>query len=175
MSFGRVLIVGELNPHGADPRYALYHQPRNASGNRLRLIMGLSDLHYARMLDKTNLCTGKWSMKVARARASDLLGDRSIGVYVLLGRRVALAFQGQTFGGEPIKPFDSYEVPEGVQCGPMHVISLPHPSGRCRAWNEPGACDKARELLRYAAPHIPWGSWGSHPLRFDDARPRGST
>ena len=56
----RVLLVGEVNPYGADPRMALYHLPRGASGDRLREILGLDDATYIRRLSRVNLCTGRW-------------------------------------------------------------------------------------------------------------------
>ena len=39
----RPIIVGEANPYGGDPAYALYPIPENSAGGRLcRLIMALS-------------------------------------------------------------------------------------------------------------------------------------
>lgn len=32
----RLIIVGELNPYGSGPSWALHHLPRGASGDRLR-------------------------------------------------------------------------------------------------------------------------------------------
>lgn len=81
------LIVGELNPYGSDPRYALYHLPRHASGNRLREIMGLTDVEYSRGLDKVNLCVGRWSLTAARA-ACELLFKEQRPCFVLLGKKV---------------------------------------------------------------------------------------
>ena len=43
----KILLVGEANPYGEDPKYALFPQPRRAAGNRLRLIFGLTDLELA--------------------------------------------------------------------------------------------------------------------------------
>lgn len=70
-----LIIVGEVNPFGADPFFALYHLPRESSGNRLRVIWGLSDHVYAG-LTKVNLCTGRWSMPAARAAAYKLRKDK---------------------------------------------------------------------------------------------------
>jgi hypothetical protein len=38
------------------------------------------------------------------------------------------------------------------------MISIPHPSGLNRRWNEPGPVDHVRTLLRSIAPEIPWGT-----------------
>lgn len=32
MSERRIVLVGELNPYGADPQFALYPTPRHAAG-----------------------------------------------------------------------------------------------------------------------------------------------
>jgi hypothetical protein len=38
----KILLVGETNPYGGDPRYALYNEPSNSAGGRLqRLIFGI--------------------------------------------------------------------------------------------------------------------------------------
>lgn len=33
------------------------------------------------------------------------------------------------------------------------IILLPHPSGLCREWNEPGAYERARELVKAVYPY----------------------
>lgn len=140
-----VVVVGEVNPHGADPYFALYHLPRSSSGNRFRVIAGLSDADYLRCLARRNLCVGRWDNGVARRAAQELLAG-VFESFVLLGRRVA----------------DAFRVSYGFQVrglGNKLLLSLPHPSGRCRAWNEPGAVGRARELLRAHVPGVPWGSF----------------
>lgn len=140
----RVVVVGEVNPYGADPRLALYHLPRRASGDRLRVILGLSDADYLRHLARRNLCAGRWDCAVARRVAQSLL-EEDFSAYVLLGRRVAGAFR----------------VPYGFEVarrGLKTLVSLPHPSGLCRVWNEPGSTGRAREILRRHVLGVPWGA-----------------
>jgi hypothetical protein len=157
----RVLLVGELNPLGADPRLALYHLPRHSSGNRLRCIMGITDLEYYHQLDKANLCDGRWSAKVARERLAALVDARAPGgVVVLLGARVrgaALRFVEGRCGVRFDRDFFSVlDVWSGSQ---RRVFAfLPHPSGLCRLWNEPGAVTRARRLLAESAPWVAWGT-----------------
>lgn len=139
-----LVIVGEANPYGGDPRFALYHLPRNASGNRLREIMGLPD-HAYEQLTKVNLCPRAWSMKVARARAHELHQSAAGGVLVLLGAKVRDAFDGPDF-------FTVGRCLDG-----RTLVTLPHPSGLNRMWSEPGARERARALLREVAPEVPWG------------------
>jgi len=141
----RVVVVGEVNPYGADPSLALYHLPRRASGDRFRTIAGLSDADYLRHLARRNLCLGRWEARSARLAAQAVLGE-GFEVCVLLGRRVADAFGGNA----------SFYL---VQREGRLLLSLPHPSGRCRVWNEPWAAARAREVLRLAAPWVPWGTW----------------
>lgn len=138
-----VAIVGELNPYGADPRYALYHEPRNASGDRLRRILGLSVRSYV-PLAKYNLCSVEWSTSKARARAADIMAEHK--VIIALGAKVRTAFMYWRIGiPEPAGvPF--------VHQGNDHVmVALPHPSGLCRTWNDPGVVERARELVKLNA------------------------
>lgn len=127
----KLVFVGELNPYGADPYFALYHLPRNASGNRLREILGLTDVEYSKIA-KVNLCTGQWSAPAAR-RNADLLFGR-YAVIVGLGAKVRAALDGPEF----------FQVAE--RRGSLVAI-LPHPSGRNLLWNDDGARERARQLL----------------------------
>jgi len=148
----RVLLVGEMNPYGADPRYALYDEPASSAGGRMRrLVCGLHSRTYLR-LGRANLCTGKWSAPAARDRSGAMLSDNLDVVFVLLGRKVADAF-GFWNPGRVFDPFT--QVPKPV--GGHGYVALPHPSGLCRVWNEPGAFERARSLLRDACPDVPWG------------------
>ncbi|HUT79289.1 MAG TPA: hypothetical protein VM285_16435 [Polyangia bacterium] len=130
----KTLLVGEMNPYGADPAFALYPLPEHASGGRLARILGLHPREYLRTFDRVNLCTGKWSMRTARGEANRLNTLQESGRWdhmVLLGRKVCDAFCVR------YEPFTS--------CGSYLV--LPHPSGRCRAWSEAGAAERARALV----------------------------
>lgn len=62
MSDLRPILVGEANPYGGDPRYALYPLPENSAGGRLcRLILKLEVRQYLRSFDRRNLCaTKRW-------------------------------------------------------------------------------------------------------------------
>jgi hypothetical protein len=155
-----VLVVGELNPYGADPRAALYHLPRGASGDRLRVLLGLSDSAYARRLAKVNLCTGRWDIHAARARAAYLLDTSREEVIVLLGARVRDAFHR----GPDFFNTTTYHMPGFDD---RILLGLPHPSGRCLVWNDPAARRRATEALRALAP------WIYHEAVGDAARSTG--
>lgn len=140
-----VVVVGEDNPFGKDPRYALYHEPENSAGGRLRrLVMGLRVVSYHRYTVRYNLCAGKWSSKEAFSSASRLLETHPAppNTLVLLGAKVCRAFCVD------YAPFTLHD----------YGVILPHPSGRCRAWNNLGAFHVARRLLREARPDVPWGN-----------------
>jgi hypothetical protein len=124
------LLVGEANPYGADPYFALYPLPENASGGRLARILGLSEQRYLEAFDRRNLCPTAWSMKVARAEAAKILAEPERPV-VLLGAKVAKAF------GLPYAPFTRS----------ARLFLLPHPSGLNRIWNYRGSVERARELV----------------------------
>lgn len=129
----KVLLVGESNPYGSDPRFALYPAPPGCAGARLCAILGLTDGEYLRTFDRCNLLVGReWPIAAARRAASDLTAEYRI----LLGARVAAA-HGLTF-----EPFCN------VQDNGWRGVILPHPSGRSRLWNYwPQAQARARALV----------------------------
>lgn len=137
----RPLLVGEDNPYGSDPRYALYPEPQHSAGGRLcRLIMGLTVKQYIGSFDRANLCSRKWSIREARLTAQGLLGDpASRTAIVLLGAKVCSAFGFK---------FDPYLV--GASGVGYPLVILPHPSGRNLIWNQRGSYDRARAALREA-------------------------
>ncbi len=129
----KINLVGESNPYGFDPYYALYPAPDGCSGHRLCcLILGMQRRAYIDLFYRVNLCVGKWSAKAARERAEALL--TCPGRWVLLGAKVSAAFK---------VPFVPFEISEGGT-----ILVLPHPSGLCRLWNEPGAIDRARAAMQ---------------------------
>lgn len=132
----RVLLVGEVNPYGADPAFALYPRPRWSAGGRLCALLGMRPAEYREAFDRCNLLAGpKWSAPAARRAAEGLTATHR----VLLGSRVAAAH------GLKFEPFTTARDP-GWGGGWVAVI-LPHPSGRSRLWSDAGAADHARRLV----------------------------
>jgi hypothetical protein len=132
------LLVGEANPYGGDPYYALYPAPDRCSGHRLCcLILGMRRADYLREFDRKNLCPHKWNLREAKQHAEQLLdSDRSI---VLLGAKVTSAF------GMNFTPFNIFG---------GRLLVLPHPSGLCRMWSVPDAFERARRLVAEVLPTI---------------------
>jgi hypothetical protein len=137
------LIVGEWNPYpDKDDAFALYPSPEGCSGHRLCcLILGMRRATYLESFDRCNLVNGeKWTMKAARAKATELAEKRPR--VILLGSKVCSAF------GVPFKPFEVAESPL------KFAIVLPHPSGLCRLWNLDNAFAKARDAVAAFVPEV---------------------
>lgn len=157
----RPLLIGEQNPYQSDPRlaqrFALYPDPPGCAGWRLcHKVMQLEEGDYLTRFDRVNLCDGKWSVREARRKADDI--SRDARTYVLFGAKVSSVF-GWLLNREDFKPFTRYEEAAHVHVPrlsplslrrPRSYIILPHPSGLSRAWNEPGAFERARAVLREA-------------------------
>lgn len=134
----KVVLVGESNPYGADPAFALYPAPDGCSGHRLCcLIFGMQRARYLDVFERVNLCAGAWSMAEARRKADEIMSEEDARV-ILLGAKVSKAFD---------VPFVPFEIYEGGT-----VLVLPHPSGLNRMWGLPGAIDKARAAMTAFVP-----------------------
>lgn len=138
----KILLVGELNPYGADPEYALYPLPVHASGARLQAILGLTLRQYLKEHDRVNLCTGEWNPRVAVEHAQTIHAGRADGTGVVLcGVKVAAAFRrAAAFTASEFTPLSLAEHNK------IHYCVLPHPSGLNRMWNVPEVAEKARAL-----------------------------
>lgn len=147
-----IILVGEDNPYGSDPRYALYDEPKHSAGGRLRrMVFGIPKRVYfdRELFERGNLCTGKWKMKEARQQAYAVLRERPDATIIMFGRKVATAFSPLVGARTP--PLECFEVRD-------RLMSLPHPSGLNRQWADPETLKAVRYLLTAHLPHIPWGS-----------------
>lgn len=150
----RFLLVGELNPISSDPRHALHCAPAGCSGHRLQSrILALPARTYLSVW-RTNLCVGQWDMARAVSRARVLLTGTDLpwSVVVCLGARVAVA-AGRATG----QSLDA-STPELTRLSDrMSAVAVPHPSGMCRAWNDPDLARRVRILLASSESAVPWG------------------
>lgn len=130
MARERILLVGESNPHSVNPRFALYPNPPGSAGWRLcRKILRMDPGIYLEEFDRVNLVNGEWDRSAAKEAASKLTHS----LRVLLGRRVCEAH------GIDYSPFWLF-----IDAGRGRLfLVLPHPSGRCRTWNEGRAIEDA--------------------------------
>ena len=145
----RIFLIGEHNPYGADPRYALFPAPARSAGARLCRVLGMTRAGYIARFERRNLLTGpsperdvfRWSVSKAREAASAIRRGMGEGdCAVLLGARVAAAF------GAPFKPCEGWTCCYTGSAGPGEVLylTIPHPSGRSLLWNEQGMADRVR-------------------------------
>lgn len=143
-----IVLVGELNPHGGHPDNALVDYPPGCSGDRLRrLVLGVpEDVYYGPRFARHNLCRGRWSLPAARQEAAVIVARHERAKFILLGDKVARGFAVK--GGERIPPLTIY----------WNYLTLPHPSGLNRQWQNPAVLPYVRELLAAFIPDIPWGS-----------------
>lgn len=135
-------LVGESNPYGADPYFALYPEPQGCAGWRLcHLVLQMRPAAYLREFERRNVLEGaRWSAPAARAAASKLAEEIGEAKAVLLGAKVCAAFR---------LDFQPFTVVRG------RVAILPHPSGLARAWNELGAFERARSTVRELLGDLP--------------------
>lgn len=139
----RPLLVGESNPYGSDPRFALYPLPERSAGGRLcRLVLGMRMAEYLRAYDRANLCDGRWSAPTARSEAARLATTRAAPI-VLLGARVASAF------ALDFEPFTD-DPPRRVRRGGLRLRVEPGRAARARgrAGGAAGARRRARGRVR---------------------------
>ena len=142
---GRILLVGEDNPYGSNPRHALFPLPPNAAGGRLMRHLGLRRATYlGERVRRINLCQGKWDGTEARARTRGIkfFDASSYDAVVILGAKVrdAFGFNDRDF-------FEAFTTVHPGNGATSNYVVLPHPSGRSRPWNDPEARQKARDLL----------------------------
>lgn len=138
----KVVLVGESNPYGSDPYYALYPSPYGSAGWRLCcLILRMFRKDYLESFERVNLCGERWSVRAARAAAQGL--EVPGGRYVLCGAKVCAGF------GQEFKPFTRVRpIP-----GEVEYLILPHPSGLCRLWTRE-AFVEARTRMAEFAPEV---------------------
>jgi hypothetical protein len=151
------LVVGEMPGHNTDGNIPLYPHFKGCAAERLIGYAGVSYKDWITGVYKVNLCKEKWSSSEARDTAAyirlwcstltdhhkDALGMAHIdpkGFKVLvLGSRVrdAMGFDdGTPFGKERFT-------------GSIEVRWIPHPSGRCRYYNDVKNQKKAGEAVRW--------------------------
>jgi hypothetical protein len=99
-----------------------------------------------------NLCVGAFDRDEAKRRANELLGDAPWLTIVMLGKQVQRAFGVASTDG-----FGSSQYPLGMVSVSRVLIRIPHPSGRNTLWNDAANITAARDLMRSAAPGVPWG------------------
>lgn len=125
----KTIIVGMNNPLSDDPRLALYPLPPNSAGGRLYQMLrdrtGASKAEYVSGFERVNLVIGDWDARDARAAAEEFVLTHAGRRVIVLGSSVRTALRLPPVLVQPV-------LSRGVT-----FRQLPHPSGRCRWYNDP--------------------------------------
>lgn len=120
------------------------------SSRRMVDLCGGARLPWTNLLDEEIL---PWPRSYAERRAAELMNSKqdALGPWLLLGARVAEAFGIDRGPGEWLQWYKSPQTR-------AHLVTVPHPSGLNRWWNEPANVAAAEELLtavaQYRMPRI---------------------
>lgn len=148
----RILFLGEDNPQSTLREHQLFDHPPYCAGHRLRSAILRVPRSVYLSCWRGNLCSPAWSEMQAAETASQVFdGYATWRVVVMLGRKVARVM-AKTHLVPAMRPFSRRA------CGSITFVSLPHPSGQCRDWNEARAYTRALAAMRSAAPSVAWGS-----------------
>jgi hypothetical protein len=141
-----VWLVGEHNPYGQDPYYALYPDPPGSAGGRLCRALGMGENEYLDTFKRRNLLhTERWSAPKAREAARRILDECEPGdALVLLGGKVSTAF-GYDFAASCFVVQSIAHLLERDRA--LSALVVPHPSGLSRRWAEPGTATQVRGLV----------------------------
>ena len=151
-ALNRPLLIGQAPGPRTRPDCPLFPFPTTSAGGRLKTIMGITRREYLSKFDRINLLPyfpgqhkrdDKFPMPVAKLAAAairPLLAGRTV---ILVGRNVADAFDHEGM-------FHAWSVwqarrrcPVTRDLGHGVVAVVPHPSGRCRWYNEQGNREEA--------------------------------
>lgn len=126
----KTVLIGMNNPLSGARNHALYPWPPNCTGWRLWKMLeercGATEKQYADGFERINLINSlNWRKAEARPAAERLLPQLEGRTVVVLGAAVRDAFRLPPVLVKPV-------VDRGVT-----FRQLPHPSGRCRWYNDP--------------------------------------
>jgi hypothetical protein len=153
----RPVLLAMNNPLSSDPRHALFPLPTGCTGNRIWLMLCdaaaerrveiPSKNQYLAAFDRRNLLNARdWSKADARRAAGPLLDGLSGRVALILGAGTADACGLARGGSGWLEWRDAHRNLLGAE--PLTYAVIPHPSGRCREYNDPEfRMTVARELL----------------------------
>ena len=153
------VLLGMNNPLSRDPHYALANFPERCTGWRLwRMIVEamehdglapMSRLDYMTRYDRRNVLNGViWNMALAKEAGAELAPKLADRVVVLCGVQTLEAMR-------LTRPSDWCSWVEGEPQGSLLAAQdrsfkyalIPHPSGRCREYNDPALKLKVGRLL----------------------------
>ena len=125
----RPVLLGMNNPNSEYPEFSLYPDPPGCAGWNLWKHSGLSREEYLEQFERMNMLNGRqWIPSHAREAAEELRTTLASRTVVLLGEDVARLM----WVGDTTPHYKWVCKPEGGWWA-----KIPHPSGRCRHWNDP--------------------------------------
>lgn len=137
-------IIGEAPGPNTSPKLPLFPLPPRSAGGRLIAYSRIAPAQYLGAFLRRNLfrtLPRAWDRADARINAERLMAElrlRGITRVILLGTKVGAAF----------------DVPDLWSHGhamSVELVTIPHPSGRCRVYNDVAAQRRAGAMLRWAA------------------------
>lgn len=130
----RTILLGMCNPNADGDPLSIH----DGAGKRLFEMSGMPEEVYLKRFIRLNLVDSvQWDSEKAKAGAGRFLRSLERGrIVVVLGKQVALAL-----GVGLTNFFDDMEVKT------RRFILIPHPSGRCRLYNDKKTVAKVRKLL----------------------------
>lgn len=148
-------IIGEAPGVNTSWKLPVFPFPSNSAGGRLLKYSELDAAAYLGKFIRKNLYTHlePWSIPTAREKAAEIVSlfqSWRVLRVVLLGKRV-----GEAFGLRLWETGSTTAMDFGVGAPPrsfgVAVTCIPHPSGRCREYNDEDAIRRTKATLRWAA------------------------
>lgn len=140
------LLVGEQPKPGGNPKLPLWPFPPNSAGARLFQLSGMSLMEYFKRLARVNMSrdvVARWNADWARRRADWILTSLPDGARVVAcGAKARNAFGIADWFSRQDVTVDGKKI---------HLVAIPHPSGRSREYNEESTRARARMWIRWAA------------------------
>lgn len=139
-------IIGEAPGPNTSPKLPLFPLPRSSAGGRLIAYSRIAPARYLGAFLRRNLfreLPRAWDRGDARINAETLLAElrqRGIMRVVLLGTKVGAAFDLPELWSHGATSLPTIE-----------LVTIPHPSGRCRVYNDVAAQRRAGATMRWAA------------------------
>lgn len=167
----RTVVLGMNNPLSADPRHALYPHPPGCAGHRLWSMLATEALvpeppevvtqqKYCRALDRRNVLSARaWSAADARREAGrllDSLAPEEGDLFALekappdpVVRRIVILGVGTLRACGLPRPaaWGAWASHYHLPTLRLEYCLLPHPSGRCREYNDPDMVRLAGQVL----------------------------
>jgi len=143
----RPILLGMNNPQSAEPSMALWPDPPGCAGHRLWVISGMGRTEWLEMFERRNLLDStRWVQAEGEKSADRMRGELRDRVVVMCGVDVARCVEGLPRG-----LFCWHRPMSGGVEGQGWWARIPHPSGKCRDWNDPIVVECARIFLEELA------------------------